>query len=185
MMLRLAHMNPLKIALVSVTFFSLASCAHAPVAAGEARTARAPLESKSGSSVTGTAEFVQTGNDVVLTLTVAGATPGKHAAHVHVMPDCSDPEAKAAGDHWNPSHEDHGQFDVAPFHLGDIGNLDVGADGTGSLRLTTSRWSIGTGAENDLLKHSVVVHASVDDLKTNPSGNSGGRQACGVIEQVK
>jgi len=173
-------MTPFKIALTSVTFFGFA-CAHTP-SAGEAKTARALLESKSASSVTGTAEFVQTGNDVKLTLSVAGASPGKHAVHVHVVPDCSDAEAKSAGDHWNPSHEDHGQFDVAPFHLGDIGNLDVGDDGKGSLVLTTPRWSIASGKENDLLGHSIVVHASVDDLKTNPSGNSGGRQACGVIK---
>ncbi len=170
----------MKTTLTSMALLMVA-CAHTP-ASTDGKSAKASLDSKSGSSVTGTAQFVQTGNDVALTLRVAGASPGKHAVHIHVMPDCSDPEAKAAGDHWNPSHENHGQFDMAPFHLGDIGNLDVGDDGSGTLTLTTSRWAVGSGGENDVTKHSLVVHASIDDLKTNPSGNAGGRQACGVIE---
>ena len=157
------------------------SCAHKPEAYAERKKASAALEAKSGSSISGNASFDQYGDDVVLTIAILGATPGVHAVHIHQNPDCSDAEAKSAGDHWNPEHAMHGQFDKKPFHLGDVGNIEVGSNGAGELKLTTPKWSIDSKKETDILHHSVVVHASADDLKTDPSGNSGGRQACGVI----
>lgn len=157
------------------------ACAHSPSPADDRKVAHAVLQSRSGSAVTGRAEWAQESNLVAFTLILSNASPGKHAVHIHQVPDCGDAEAKNAGDHWNPTHEDHGQLDIAPFHLGDIGNIDIGPDGSGTLKITTPRWSVDTGKESDVLRHAIVVHASVDDLKTNPSGNSGGRIACGVI----
>ena len=157
------------------------ACAHGPLATDYRKGAHAVLEPRSGSSVKGKAEWVEDGNLVTFTLMLSNASPGKHAVHIHVNPDCSDAEANSAGDHWNPTKEAHGQLDIAPFHLGDIGNIDVGPNGSGTLKLSTPRWSVDSGKETDVLRHSIVVHASVDDLQSQPSGNSGSRIACGVI----
>ncbi len=170
-------MKPLLLAAATL----VSACAHGPSTTDDRKVAHAVLEARSGSSVTGRAEWAENGNLVTLTLMVSNASPGKHAVHIHVTPDCSDPEAKSAGDHWNPTKEDHGQLDIAPFHLGDIGNLDVGPDGSGTLKLSTPRWSVDSGKDSDVLRHSIVLHASVDDLKSQPAGNAGSRIACGVI----
>jgi Cu-Zn family superoxide dismutase len=162
-------------------FVLTGACAHSPSAGDGRKTARATLESRSGSTVTGDATWVEAGGLVTVTIALSGASPGEHAVHIHEIPDCTDPEAMSAGDHWNPTHENHGQFEHPPYHLGDIGNIEVNPNGSGSFTFATPQWSIGTGANNDVLQHSIVVHASVDDMKTNPSGNSGGRVACGVI----
>lgn len=150
----------------------------------EAKEASAVIEGKSGTSTTGGATFTSDGKNVTLKLEVTGAPAGEHAVHIHVNPDCSSPDAESAGDHWNPTHEAHGKFGTEPFHLGDIGNMTVGADGKGSISLTTDLWSIGTGQVNDVTSHSIVIHASPDDLASQPSGNAGTRIGCGVIKRM-
>ena len=146
-------------------------------------TAAANLESRSGSSVTGTSSFSEKDNKVTVTVDVAGATPGKHGAHIHENGDCSAPDAASAGGHWNPATKTHGTPDPN-HHLGDLGNIDVGADGKGQLTVTRE-WTVGDGAASDVVGKAVVIHAGEDDLKTDPAGNSGGRQACGVISLKK
>lgn len=144
------------------------------------KTASAGLESRSASTVTGTADFKYTDGGVTLTLSVAGASPGIHGVHLHVTGDCSDPAAMSAQGHWNPDMAMHG-FPEGAHHLGDCGNVEVGADGTGVLEFTAA-WAIGTGAVNDVVGHSIIVHAAPDDGTTQmPPGNAGARQACGVI----
>ena len=71
---------------------------------------------------------------------------------------------------------------MAPHHLGDIGNLEVGEDGEGSLTLSTDKWTMGSGADNDILGKAVIVHAGADDFTTQPTGAAGGRIGCGVIK---
>lgn len=144
----------------------------------------AQIEPKGGSELTGTATFVAENGQVTLTLELQNATPGEHAFHLHEIGDCSADDGTSAGGHWNPTGEEHGKWDVHPFHLGDVGNVVVGEDGTGSLTLTTDLWSVGTGETNDVVGHSVIVHAGVDDFTTQPTGAAGGRIGCGVIELV-
>jgi Cu-Zn family superoxide dismutase len=142
----------------------------------------ATLEPKSGSTLTGRATF-STGasGQVTLVLSLEGATPGVHAAHLHDTGDCSAPDAKSAGGHWNPTSAPHGRWGSDGHHLGDVGNVTVGADGKGTLTLTTDRWQVGGGQLNDVVGHSVIVHGGVDDFSTQPTGNAGNRAACGVI----
>ena len=147
--------------------------------------ATATIAGKSGTNTAGTAKFFKAGGKITLTVEVTGLTPGEHAIHIHEKGDCSDPEAKNAGGHWNPSTQAHGQWEHAPFHLGDIGNLKAGADGKASLTLTTDKWTVGGGGTNDVVGHAIVVHAAVDDFKTQPTGNAGGRVGCAVIEAAK
>lgn len=151
----------------------------APVAA------KAMLESKSGASTTGEVLFAVKNNEVTMQLDVANASPGRHAVHLHVNPDCSSADAESAGPHWNPTNEVHGQLEHGPSHKGDIGNLIVGNDGKGTLVFSTKEWSMGTGQKNDVVGRAVVVHASEDDFRSQPAGNAGGRIACGVIRAAE
>jgi Cu-Zn family superoxide dismutase len=140
------------------------------------------LEGKSDSMLTGIAMFVQDSSGVTLQLNVENTPPGEHAVHLHETGDCSAADGTSAGGHWNPSMEDHGKWGEPPHHLGDVGNIVVGEDGMGAITLTTDRWSIGTGAENDILGRSIIVHADKDDFTSQPTGAAGGRIGCGVIE---
>lgn len=129
----------------------------------------------------GRVEFAQSGAQVTATVTLTGCPAGQHGIHIHQNPSC-DMMGTAAGDHWNPESMTHGHLGQTPMaHLGDMGNVTCDASGNGALTFTTTRWTVGTGAANDVANHAVVVHLNADDLMTNPSGNSGGRIACGVI----
>ncbi|XXF80042.1 superoxide dismutase family protein [Myxococcaceae bacterium GXIMD 01537] len=160
---------------------SLIAAALAFAACGENKQATTTLESKSSSSVTGTATFEEDGDTVKLTLSVSGATAGKHGAHIHEKGDCSAADATSAGGHWNPSTHNHASPTAGEHHLGDLGNIEVGSDGKGTLTLSKADWKIGDGSANDVVGKAIIIHAGEDDLATQPTGNSGGRQACGVI----
>jgi Cu-Zn family superoxide dismutase len=142
----------------------------------------AVIEKKSGTQVEGRAEFTKNADGTVtLVMKVKNLMQGKHAAHLHDKGDCSAEDGSSAGGHWNPHTEAHGKWGVSPHHLGDIGNIDIAPDGTGTVTLTTDKWSIGTGQPNDIVGHAVIVHADADDFVTQPTGNAGGRVGCGVV----
>ena len=161
------------------------ACAlHSDGAGGGAKArATAKIESRSGSRVTGSAVFVAAADQVALEVKLEGLEPGVHAVHLHEKGDCSASDGTSAGDHWNPTQQQHGEWGHSPFHLGDIGNVHAGPDGRATIKLETDRWSIGTGAANDILNRSVIVHAKADDFTTQPTGAAGGRIGCGVIEK--
>jgi superoxide dismutase, Cu-Zn family len=123
--------------------------------------AEAPLVSKSGSTMTGTALFSRQSDMTTLQVNITGATPGEHGIHIHAVGDCSAADALTTGGHWNP----------VPM-LGELGNITVGADGKGSITLQNPMWTILDGAETDVIGKSIVVHALV---------NAGARIGCGVI----
>ena len=148
---------------------------------GEARRAVATLEAKSGSSLTGEAFFVPQSGEVSFEVHVENVEPGLHAVHIHESGDCSAADASSAGEHWNPTNEQHGRRDEGPHHLGDIGNMEVGEDG-GSLSLSTDAWSLEDMGERSVLGKALVVHAGEDDFTTQPDGGAGDRIGCGVIE---
>jgi Cu-Zn family superoxide dismutase len=159
------------------------------VAAGTAMAAgakaTATLESRSGSTVTGKVTFTQKDGKVLMKVSAKGLTPGTHAIHLHDKGDCSAPDATSAGGHWNPTSEDHGKWGHAPFHHGDIGNLVADAKGKAELTVESELWTLGDGKPSDVVGHAVVVHAKEDDFTTQPTGNAGGRIACGIIEVKK
>jgi superoxide dismutase, Cu-Zn family len=166
--------------LITLCALAMTACLHSPEAMHDP-PASAQLESRSGSTLTGVAAFTEDSGKVTMRLSVSGAPPGRHGVHLHETPDCSAPDASSAGGHWNPAGERHGAFDAPPTHLGDLGNLDVGADGTGTLERTSERWTVGTGLPNDVVGRSVIIHAASDDLQSQPGGNAGGRIGCAVI----
>jgi len=150
------------------------------------KIAKAMIQSASGSSLTGEATFEESGDEVKMTLTVKGATPGTHAVHLHENGDCSASDATSAGGHWNPTHESHGKrAGDGAFHSGDIANLEVGADGTGKIEVSASDWTIGGAPETDVIGKAVIIHASADDFVSQPSGNAGAREGCGVVSQTE
>ncbi|MYB95820.1 superoxide dismutase family protein [Candidatus Poribacteria bacterium] len=146
-----------------------------------AEQAHAVIGSLNDSGVTGMAVFTQNGDQITLTAEIQDASPGLHAIHIHANGDCSAPDGTSAGGHWNPTDVAHGKWGEGEFHLGDIGNITVGEDGTGRITLTTDLWEIGTGSDVDVVGKGIIVHADADDFVSQPSGNAGARIGCGVI----
>jgi Cu-Zn family superoxide dismutase len=162
----------------------LAGCAVAKAPAPPPVTATAVLEARAGSTLSGTAVFsALEGGEILLRIEVAGVTPGPHAVHIHEHADCGDPDAKNAGGHWNPTAKPHGRWGQpdGAYHLGDLGNIEVGADGTGSLEIRTGLWTLRDGGPLDVVGRSIIVHAKPDDFTTQPTGNAGDRIGCGPI----
>ena len=159
--------------------------------AGKA-TARAHA-TLAGEGVSGTVEFVEmahdTGNEVEITLTAKGLKPGLHGVHLHAVGKCEPPGFTAAGGHFDPGPAGNTDPDANhPFHMGDIPNLRVGADGSGTLQARTTRVTLSAGPLSlfDADGSAVIVHANPDQGTTGEpkSGVIGGpRVACGVIEK--
>jgi superoxide dismutase, Cu-Zn family len=147
-------------------------------------SASADLKNAQGESV-GRARLTPTGAGVQIVVEVQGLPPGPKAVHIHETGACAPPAFASAGGHVNPERRQHGADNPQGPHAGDLANLVVGADGTGRLVVTTSRVSLARdGGAASLLDpdgSALVVHAGPDDMKTDPTGNSGARIACGVI----
>lgn len=148
----------------------------------EVRRATAWLNPTQDSTAHGSAIFIREGERYTLQVSLEDTPPGEHAVHIHENGDCSAEDGSSAGGHWNPTGVAHGRWGIEPFHLGDIGNVTVGKEGSGSLMLTTDLWAMGGGGDNDVLGRAVIVHAGADDFTTQPTGAAGGRIACGVIK---
>lgn len=150
---------------------------------GSKAVAGGALEPKSGSAVTGMVEIAPMDDGVHVTVRVANAAPGKHGLHFHEKGDCSAPDASSAGGHWNPANVAHGAPDKDPHHAGDLGNIEVGADGTGMASVHLAGYA-ATPGDKSVIGRSVVLHEKEDDFSTQPSGNSGARIACAVIVEA-
>jgi len=147
---------------------------------GGGSEARAVLQGAAGTPVKGTATFTQEGDGVHVVVEVENVSPGSHGIHVHEKGDCSAPDFSSAGEHFAPEPDPHGDPTQGPHHAGDLGNLEVGEGGTGKVDATFEGLTVEDGPRS-VVGRALVVHADPDDLKTQPSGNSGGRIACGVI----
>ncbi|MET0280529.1 MAG: superoxide dismutase family protein [Steroidobacteraceae bacterium] len=156
----------------------------APVAVETPGTtmAQAVLASASGSKVAGQLNLTVGASGVVVAGELSGLTPNTvHGFHVHENGDCSAPDASSAGAHFNPGHAAHGGPETAAKHLGDIPNVQSDAKGNAVVNATISGATLRDGGANDVFGKAVVVHAKRDDYKTQPSGDSGDRIACGVV----
>ncbi len=99
------------------------------------------LESKSESTAMGKAQFSEMNGVVKFEMKLSGLTPGVHAVHIHEKADCSSPDGKSAGGHWNPTMAKHGKWgDAGGFHKGDIGNLTADENGDGRISMETDDW---------------------------------------------
>ena len=141
------------------------------------------LESRSGSKAYGKLFFKEVDGMVSLEAKFIDLEPGTHAVHIHEKADCSSPDGKSAGGHWNPTFENHGKWgDENGYHKGDIGNIEADENGMAKLKMQTDEWCIGCGDESkDILGKSIIVHQGADDFVSQPSGNAGARISCGGI----
>ena len=155
--------------------------AHMAFAASPTK-ASADLHDATGKSV-GTATLKQTGTGLSVHVAAKDLPPGIHGVHIHTVGTCTAPDFQSAGGHWNPTGKKHGKDNPDGMHQGDLPNLTIGADGRGSLDYTVPGVSLSGGAVAllDADGAAIVVHAQADDYHTDPSGNSGGRIACGVL----
>ena len=157
----------------------------APAETTPAKEVTVKLEPKSDSNVMGTVVFKEENGMVTMTANIEGLSEGSHAIHLHEKSDCSAPDGTSTGGHWNPTGQPHGKWGSAEgYHKGDIGNIEAGADGKATLTFSTDEWCIGCGDPNkDIMGKGIIVHQGVDDFVTQPTGNAGGRVACGGIIQ--
>lgn len=147
---------------------------------GSGPAAIAELKPTAGNKAAGTVLFTGDGSAVTVRVQVSGLSPNQtHGFHVHEKGDCSAPDAMSAGGHFNPTNTPHGP-QGAPHHAGDMPSLKADATGNAQATFTLTGVTIGRGA-TDIVGKSVIVHAQPDDYTTQPTGNSGGRIACGVI----
>lgn len=125
------------------------------------------------------------GAGVTLDLKLHDLPPGNHGIHFHQNAKCDGPDFKSAGPHFNPDGKKHGLQSPDGHHAGDMMNLSVNDDGKAALKLTDSDVVLGDGTDSHSLFSNggtaIVIHAKADDMKTDPSGNSGDRIACGVV----
>ena len=159
------------------------ACIPLSASAGEPTKAIAVLHPTTGSNVAGTVTFTVSGDEVKVVADITGLTPGKHGFHIHEFGDCSAPDAKSAGGHFNPGNHQHGAPDATDRHAGDLGNIE--ADASGKAHLEVSDKMMKLSGTDSILGHAVIVHEKADDLKTQPTGDAGGRVACGVIGVAK
>lgn len=146
-------------------------------------SARASLRPTDGQAARGSLAFEAVPGGVRVTGRVEGLGAGAtHGFHVHEKGDCSAPDGSSAGAHFNPGGHAHGGPHSAQRHLGDLPNLTADAQGVATVDATIDDAALGDGSANDLLLRAVIVHAAADDYATQPTGNSGARIACGVIQ---
>ena len=100
---------------------------------------------------------------------------------MHEKGDCSDAEAKSAGGHFNPGGMPHAGPMAGSRHAGDLGNIEIGPNGQGDLDVRTDLLTIKPGP-NSVIGRAVIFHEKADDMTTQPTGNAGGRLACGVVQ---
>jgi len=141
------------------------------------------LSPASDSQVKGWVKFTQKNGYVEIEGEVTGLTPGKHGFHVHEKGDCSAPDATSAGGHFNPEHKAHGAPTSKTRHVGDLGNIKGDKNGTAKFKFKDK--VIQLSGEDSILDKSLILHADLDDMKTQPTGNAGKRVACGIIELMK
>lgn len=128
------------------------------------------------------ASSVDVGGGIRVKLDAQNMPPGAYGAHIHAVGRCDPPGFESAGPHWNPAGMKHGKANPQGMHRGDLPNLMVGTDGRGSLEITLpGAVAGGPAALMDADGAAVVIHMSPDDYRTDPSGNSGARIACGVF----
>ncbi len=149
----------------------------------QAQTAKAALKGSDGKDV-GSAALTQTPGGVLLVLSVKGLPPGEHAFHVHAVGKCEAPFTSAGG-HFNPGNKKHGVMAADGSHAGDMPNLHISASGELTVEVVNAAVTLEKGKPNSLFDadgSAVIIHAGKDDYKTDPTGEAGGRIACGVVQ---
>ena len=189
---------PCSIALTGAALAALVACgggdkAAADSAAGASVAAANPapatpapggvmvsMISASGAEL-GTLTLSESGTGIAVSGSLHGLPPGEHGIHLHMVGQCA-PPFESSGGHWNPASKQHGTQNPQGPHAGDMMNITVGADSTVTVNVTSAGGPLrGANGLIDGDGAAVMIHATADDYKTDPSGNSGARIACGAI----
>jgi Cu-Zn family superoxide dismutase len=196
-----------RVVLASLATLTLASCAATPpvaTAPSAPATAPAPIATPppamphaavsravanvapaSGTLVSGRLALAPMGDGVHITGDIGGLAPNSvHGLHIHETGDCSAADASSAGGHYNPAGAAHGRANTSPHHAGDIDNVVADGSGVAHVDAHVAGVALGGDPAHDILGRALVVHAMPDDYRTQPSGASGTRVACGVISPL-
>jgi len=148
------------------------------------KQARADLEAKSGSAVTGYVTFFERSDRVLVSVKVGGLKPNsEHGFHVHEKGDCSSADAMSAGGHFNPDAHAHGNPKQVKRHAGAMVNLIADAKGESTVSFDVDTIRVDHG-KYGILDRAVIIHSNPDDYVSQPVGNAGGRLACGLIKKI-
>jgi Cu-Zn family superoxide dismutase len=153
--------------------------------APKADTAEASFIDSSGNPV-GTALLTEDPGGVKFHFKLTKLPAGFHGVHIHEQGDCTKPDFKSAGKHFNPEAKQHGAANPKGFHAGDLGNIEVGSDGTADVEVTAPQLTL-KASDHSLIRPggtAIIIHAGRDDQKSDPSGNSGNPIACGVVDKA-
>ena len=166
----------------------VAACSSALLTRHPVAAARAALVDVNGGAV-GTAELWQEAGGLVhVDVSASNLAPGAHGIHFHAVGRCEGGSTafSTAGAHYNPLNKAHGLSNPDGPHAGDAPNIQIGANGSGTLPFTTNRVTLTSGSTTlfDADGSAIVIHANADDQVSQPSGNSGARIACGVVRAV-
>jgi len=161
---------------------ALAGCATIGIEGPGAPGVSVELKDARGQTV-GTATLTERSGKVTVVVQARGLTPGRHGIHIHAVGRCDPPAFTTAGGHYNPGGRKHGLEAVEGPHAGDLPNLVADSSGTTRYEATTDLITLREGPLSvfDGDGSAIVIHAKEDDQKTDPTGNSGDRVACGVI----
>jgi Cu-Zn family superoxide dismutase len=178
MMLRLGRARPTLLAALAL------ACSHGgPGSAGPEAVAAGTFRNAAGERV-GLATLSDSNGTLHLGVSAAQLSPGAHGLHFHAQGTCTPPDFSSAGPHFNPESRKHGRLNPEGPHLGDLPNLIAGPDGSVDTSFIVPTL-LATPGPRSLLQPggtAIVIHAKADDERTDPSGDSGERVACAVLE---
>ncbi len=185
------NLNTMRIAVAMAVALGMAGVASAGMSAQadntmatHATSAHVALAPTAGNSISGNLELEPVRHGVHISGYLTGFEPGSvHGFHVHEKGDCSAPDGSSAGGHFNPTGVAHGNPTSKVHHAGDMPNITGDSQGLVNVDVVVKDVSLGTGAANDIIGRAIVIHGGADDYMSQPSGNSGPRVACGVIEK--
>jgi len=168
--------------MIRATFAALLATATAGAAAADQGEIPVIEIRKADSGLVARAILWPTDRGVEVRVQAAGLPPGEYGVHIHAVGRCDPPAFDSAGPHWNPAGRQHGSLNPRGHHRGDLDNLVVTAEG-GRLEFMIAGATLRGGAAPivDADGAAIVIHARPDDYRTDPSGNSGARLACGVL----